>query len=189
MPIRSDRDAACASMREPSRDDGGVTAREKYDVMLRDEVGPWLRDRGFRKRRNRFRRADDEGWQVVDFQASAWGSKDDVRFTINLWVGVTELEIADAEAQVQQRVGALLPGGEDHWWPLDAATDMVALSAEIEDALERYCLPWLDSRRSLDQLMAIVRDLPDEFPRYALSRFQMLLSRAGLDSLASEIPA
>jgi Domain of unknown function (DUF4304) len=93
-----------------TRDDGEVTARQKYDAMIRDEIGPWLRERDFRKRRNRFRRVDRDGWQVVDFQASAWGSRDDVRFTINLWVGVTELEGAEADAQVQQRVGALLPG-------------------------------------------------------------------------------
>src|SRR5215216_1550743 len=31
----------------------GVTAREKYDAMLHDDLGPWLRERGFRKRRNR----------------------------------------------------------------------------------------------------------------------------------------
>lgn len=59
--------------------------------MVRDDLGPWLRERGFKKRGNRFRRVDGSGWQVVDFQASQWGSRDDVRFTINLWVGLTEL--------------------------------------------------------------------------------------------------
>jgi hypothetical protein len=38
------------------RHHGGVTSREKYDAMLRDDVGPWLREQGFKKRRNRFRR-------------------------------------------------------------------------------------------------------------------------------------
>jgi hypothetical protein len=156
--------------------------------MIRDEIGPWLRERGFRKRRNRFRRLDRAGWQVVDFQASAWGSSDDVRFTINLWVGVTELEIAEAGAQVEQRVGALLPGGEDHWWPLDADTDTAALASELRAVLAERCLPWLDARRSLDRLMALARDAPDDFPRYALGRFQMLLTRAGLDEFASEVP-
>ena len=64
-----------------------MTAREKYDSMIRDDLGPWLRERGFKKQRNRFRRVDASGWQVVDFQASQWGSRDDVRFTINLCVG------------------------------------------------------------------------------------------------------
>lgn len=157
--------------------------------MICDEVGPCLRGRGFRKRRNRFRRADDHGWQVVDFQASQFGSRDDVRFTINLWVGVRELEVAEGEAQVHQRVGVLLPGGEDHWWSLDAATDTATLGAELREVLETRCVPWLDARRSLDHLMAMARESPDDFPRYALGRFQMLLQRAGLDDLASEVPA
>lgn len=170
-----------------ARDDEGVTAREHYDAMLRDDVGPWLRERNFRKRRNRFQRADDQGWQVVDFQASQWGSRDDVQFTINLWVGVSELRKADAGAQLEQRVGALLPGGQDHWWQVGAATDTTVLAAELRDVLATRCLPWLDARRSLDHLMAMARDSPDEFPRYALERFQILLRRAGFDDLASEI--
>ncbi len=108
-----------------------VTGREKYDRMIRDEVGPWLRELGFKKRRNRFRRADNNGWHVVDFQASQWGTRDDVRFTINLWVGVTELAEADADSQVQQRIGALLPGGEDHWWSLNANSDTAASNCQM----------------------------------------------------------
>src|SRR3712207_9332587 len=72
-----------------------------YTTLFRS---PWLRERGFKKRRNRFRRSDDRGWQVIDFQASQWGSRDDVRFTINLWVGVSELADAEADAHVQQRI-------------------------------------------------------------------------------------
>jgi len=157
--------------------------------MIRDEVAPWLRERGFRKRRNQFRRGDDQGWQVVGFQASQWGSRDDVRFTINLWVGVTELEAVEPDAQVQQRVGALLRGGEDHWWSLDSFTDASALGADLREVLESVCLPWLDARRNLDQLMAFARDSPDDFPSYLLGRFQMLLERAGRHDLASEVPA
>ena len=157
--------------------------------MLRDNVGPWLRARGFRKRRNRFRRADDDGWQVVDFQASQWGSRDEVRFTINLWVGVAELADTQADAQVQERVGRLLPGGEDHWWSLDAATNTTTLADELRQVLQERCLPWLEARRSLDHLMDIARTTPDQFPQFALGRFRMLLEHSGLEALASEVPA
>jgi hypothetical protein len=170
-----------------TRDHPSVTAREKYDAMVREEVGPWLRERGFSKRRNRFRRASDDGWQVVDFQASQWGSHDDVRFTISVWVGVSELAEAEAGAQVQERVGALLPGGEDHWWAVDLATDTTDLADEVRRVLQERCLPWLEARCSLDRLMALARDAPDEFPGYALGRFRMLLERAGLKALASEV--
>lgn len=90
---------------------------------------------------------------------------------------------------MQQRVGALLPGGEDHWWSLNDGTDTAALATELRAVLTERCLPWLDARRSLDHLMAVARDAPDDFPRYALKRFRILLTRAGLDGLASEVPA
>jgi hypothetical protein len=47
----------------------------------------------------------------------------------------------------------------------------------------------LDTRRSLDRLMSVARETPDEFPEYGLGRFRMLLERAGLQALASEVPA
>jgi hypothetical protein len=164
-----------------------VTARAKYDLMIRDEVGPWLRERGFKKRRNSFRRSDDAGWQVIEFQASQWGSCDDVRFTINLWVGVAEFAEAEAEAQVQERIGALLPDGEDHWWSLDTTTNLAALGDELRNVLVGQAMPWLEARRSLDQLMTLARESPDDFPAYLLARFKVLLKRAGLDALASEV--
>ena len=103
-----------------------------------------LRKRGFKKRRNRFRRSDDAGRQVVDFQASQWGSRDEVGFTINLWVGVTELTEADTDSHVQQRVGALIEDGEDHWWAVEPDTDTARLKSRLS-TLSADC--WL-ARRS-----------------------------------------
>ena len=157
--------------------------------MIREDLGPWLRERGFRKRRNRFRRSGAAGWQVVDFQASAWGSRDDVRLTINLEVGVTELADADDYAHVQRRVGALIGDGHDQWWSFDATTDVPQLAAELRGVLEEHAFPWLEARASLDQLVALARNDPDHFPRYALGRFGMLLAEAGHDELASEMAA
>jgi hypothetical protein len=166
-----------------------MTAREEYDRMIREEVAPMLRDVGFSKRRNRFRRVDSAGWQVVDFQASRWGSRDDTRFTINLWVGVAELADADADSHVQQRIGALIGDGEDQWWTIEASTDMQRLADEMRGVLEERALPWLEARGSVDGLVELARNDPDEFPRYALGRFGMLLAKVGQDELAREMTA
>jgi hypothetical protein len=125
----------------------------------------------------------------VDFQASQWGNRDDVRFTLNLWVGVPELTLAGrgGEAQIQQRIGALMSGGEDHWWPVDAATDVLHLAAELRDVLAAHGLPWLDARSGFDRLLSLAREDPDEFPRFLLGRFAMLLDRAGYEDVATEI--
>jgi hypothetical protein len=166
-----------------------VTAREKYDAMIRYDLGPWLRERAFKKRRNRFRRSREAGWEVVDFQASQWGSQDDVRFTMNLWVGVSELAQADADWHVQERVGSLIGDGEDHWWPVDARTDTQDLADEVRHLLEEQALPWLEARSSLDRLLEMARESPDEFPRHALGRFGMLLAKSDFDALATEMAA
>ena len=61
-----------------------MTERERCDAMVRDVIGPELKAAGFRRARNRFARRVDGGWQVIDFQASQFGSRDQVSFTINL---------------------------------------------------------------------------------------------------------
>ena len=61
-----------------------MTPRRHYDEMIRSVVGPELKREGFKRIRNRFARWSGGGWQIIDFQASAWGSRDEVRFTINL---------------------------------------------------------------------------------------------------------
>ena len=167
----------------------GMTARERYDAMVRDEIGPWLRERGFKKRRNGFRRADQAGWQVVDFQASQWGSRDHVRFTINLWVGVPELapDASETDAHVEQRIGALTDDGEDRWWSIDADTDVAQLAGEVRTLLAERALPWLDARASLEQLVVLAERQPDDFPRYLLGRFGMLLGQAGFAELSARV--
>jgi Domain of unknown function (DUF4304) len=167
-----------------------MTARERYDAMVRDEIGPWLRERGFKKRRNRFRRADDAGWEIVDFQASQWGSRDRVRFTINLWVGVPELDESDSriDPHVEQRLGALIADdGEDVWWSVDADTDVVQLARELRTLLDELGLPWLERRAGLERLLLLAEQHPDEFPSYLLRRFAMLLGQAGMADEAARI--
>jgi hypothetical protein len=89
----------------------GVTVREKYEAMIREQLAPWFGEQGFKKRRNTFRRDGDRGWQVVDFQASQFGSRDCVHFTINLRIGVpeisrTKVRHAACGCRTSQRVGS-----------------------------------------------------------------------------------
>jgi Domain of unknown function (DUF4304) len=166
-----------------------VTARDRYDAMIREEIRPLLAPLGFRKRRNRFVREHDEGWQAVDFQASAWGSRDEVRFTINLAVHVTALGTSRGAEHVHVRIGSLMDPRGDHWWDLDDSTDTAALGAELRELLERLGLPWLEARATLDRLLALARSDPKSFPGHTLGRFAALLEDTGRDALAREVRA
>jgi uncharacterized protein DUF4304 len=93
----------------------------------------------------------------------------------------------DADSHVRQRVGALIGDGEDHWWPVELATDTEQLIDKLRRILEERALPWLEARGNLDRLVALARNDPEHFPRYALGRFGMLLARAGHEGLAREM--
>jgi Domain of unknown function (DUF4304) len=54
--------------------------------MISSATAPDLRERGFRKRRNTFFRQADSGSMLIDFQASQFGTRHDVSFTVNLGV-------------------------------------------------------------------------------------------------------
>jgi hypothetical protein len=135
-----------------------VMAREGYDEMIRLRVAPELKNLGFRRLRNRFVRRVGRSWQIIDFQASQFGSRDDVSFTINLAVALDELPRAagtwdatkppsEYHAQLRERIGNLMEAGEDHWWPLDESTDaaQLALADELIGIVRRVGLPWLES--------------------------------------------
>ena len=69
-----------------------LTTRERYDAMIKTMIGIELRELGSRKRRNTFYRTSDAGWTLIDFQASQFGTRDDVSFTINLGISFIELQ-------------------------------------------------------------------------------------------------
>ncbi len=170
-----------------------VSARELYDEMIRERVAPALREYGFRRRRNRFTRASGGGWQMIDFQASQFGSRDDVRFTINLHVAYPELEAGGeswtqsrpppaSASHAQERIGMLLPDRLDLWWEVTAGTDAAGLSKETLELIEEVGLAWLEARRDLDRYLDLVRT--DAGPQeslegYELRRMQRLLDRVG----------
>jgi hypothetical protein len=136
------------------------TVRERYDDMVASFMAPELRARGFRKRRNAFSRPTDDGWTLIDFRASQFGTRNDVSFTINLGVIFAELQATDegspslGRAHIRQRIGRLLDGSGDLWWKLDSGSDFTAVAAEVTDAVLHAAIPWLDQRAALADLLA-----------------------------------
>lgn len=70
-----------------------------------------------------------------------------------------------------------------------APTSSDGRSLTSRRAKRERAVPWLDARRSLDHLIAVTRMSPDEFPDTRSDDSRMLLERAGLHTLASDVPA
>ena len=61
-----------------------MTAPERLSPWLSYEITPLLRAQGFVKTGGNFHLRSQEGWGVINFQKSAWGSKDRTDFYINV---------------------------------------------------------------------------------------------------------
>jgi hypothetical protein len=174
-----------------------ATARESYDAMLRTAIGPWMRTRGFRKTRNAFFREADRNAEVVEFQASQFGTRDHVSFTINLGLVYAELSTDAAtdrparpsmgRACIRERVGMLMGERNDHWWQVADRTDLGHLAAELTSLLDSAALPWLDARRDLDRVVVGLRLDPNFLLPWTTASVAVKLERAGYADLAREL--
>ena len=153
-----------------------MTARDRYDRMLSDDIRPVLAAAGFRKKRNSFAREVVGATHRVEFQASAFGSREAVRFTMNL--GIDYDELLDGH-QLRVRVGDLGKSGEDVWWDLDAGTDAAKLAATVIDAVTARVLPWFDERATFSAASNLLRQRPGAFDIGSLDRLGVLCERAG----------
>ncbi len=126
-------------------------------------ISKWIYDRsleslGFRRRGDHLCREIDGLFHCVHFQSSQWGSASEGRFTINLciaspvvWEIWTETPFpknpASAQIPFTQRLGLLRPSNRDLWWNVDANSRFDLLSAEVNETLREYGIPYLNQYR------------------------------------------
>ncbi|RKR73394.1 DUF4304 domain-containing protein [Frondihabitans australicus] len=92
-----------------------MDARDAFRDMLRDRVGPGLRELGFAGSGNTWRLRGDAGdWAVVNFQKSQWGSSQAVRFYINMLFVLEPMR--EFLVDYEQRRPSRIPGRFDHVW-------------------------------------------------------------------------
>lgn len=145
-----------------------MSTQEAFATLLRDHVGPGLRQLGFKGTRGAYA-ADRNGAYVnLGFQRSAFGDRDLQRFTINVTVAPIDawhaartthpfLPQRPAASAIyrpqlfglqiwQKRIGHLMPDGTDHWWRFSTSSDLWALSAEVIDTIWDYALPFIEAQ-------------------------------------------
>jgi hypothetical protein len=122
-----------------------VTAQEAFNVMVKQQIAPALRELGFKGSGQRFTLPNEEHYALVGLQKFSWSDCDEVEFTANVTVaerGVWEAERRQGRnlpkqpsASIfygtfvwQRRIGSLAPGGEERKWRVspDRPTDAVA---------------------------------------------------------------
>ncbi len=128
---------------------------ESLDAVLRLGLAPAARAAGFAKAGRTFRRRVGDCIQVAGLQASLRNTGDAGSFTLNLGLyfpkaaalhspaPVTDRP-AESLCQLRQRIGELMPGGEDHWWQVTPGTALAPLADEVARLWGELGLPWLE---------------------------------------------
>jgi hypothetical protein len=139
------------------------TAQDAFRELMRSYVGPALRELGLRGTKTAFYIPDPASWATIGFQSSVYNDRSEVKFTANLtvankaawdearrarpWLPVRPApNVHYGDAIWQDRIGMILPVGEDKWWAVRPNTDLPALSAELVGLIEQYAIPTMRAR-------------------------------------------
>jgi hypothetical protein len=140
-----------------------ATAIDAFDEMVRLVIRPALRDLGFKGSGSTFTWPSERSIALVGMQRSQFGDRNLVKFTLNVTVADAQAWERAREERPhlpkrpapntfygsfiwQQRIGKLMPTGEDHWWSLDGSTDTTELGNEVVEAISTYVVPELKAR-------------------------------------------
>ncbi|WP_273652068.1 DUF4304 domain-containing protein [Cellulomonas fimi] len=138
-------------------------AKDVYQRILRDEIGPALRAVGARGSSGRFAMPSATHWAQLTFQKSSWNEADALAFTINLlvirrdawasivardpWMGKEPSATSHiGPPAAQTRIGFLRPAGTDHWWELTTGAPVEPVLDEVMSDIFCLALPWLDAQ-------------------------------------------
>ena len=152
-PFRRHPPSSAAAATPPASAE--TTPGDWLDCLLRDEIYPALKEKGFVRKGTTFRRWMGQNCQVINFQASQFNDRQSgAKFRINLGVWNKALydfeplgnPKAPTEYQCQWR--AMLDAAKQdfwaQWWTL-RATPNSAMGQEIRAGLTNVAIPLLDS--------------------------------------------
>jgi hypothetical protein len=130
--------------------------------MLREQVGPRLRELGFRGSGGSYLLPDDRWWALIGFQKDRYSDARLVRFTVNVaaadkavWAAARNREpwlparpSGNTNYPVGEciRIGQVLPTRVDTWWAVPAGAATQALADEVVGVIRDHALPWIHER-------------------------------------------
>lgn len=138
------------------------------DAVIREGAAPLLREAGFKKKARSFCKDVGDLIHVVNFQSSRFNDPDSASFTINLNLVFPRFHEAyllgspfpknpgSAVPVIGQRIGFLLPGRSDHWWEVAVGVDPTPVSADLEEVLRVFGLPFLEHYPDTNALLEVL---------------------------------
>ena len=143
-------------------------AQVMFKSVLRDQIAPMLRSRGWKGSGRDFKRTSDLYRAFINFQKSVHNTKDEVEFTVNLGV-LNDEAIAERSAAWKRaieewgrdvvviptwgswsaRIGFLFPTPSDKWWRLVTGRAPDKVVSEVSNAFTEYALPAIE--RQMDK--------------------------------------
>lgn len=135
-------------------------AQQAFDRLLSEHLSPLMKQSGYKKTGANWRiRREEEpaGWGVVNLQKSQWGSRDEIRFTINLavrwdcvpWPVGIEISArgpAHYHCHVHERLGFLQDDPGDLWWEIDGGPWSPGEGPDCLDPVVASLIPLLRDR-------------------------------------------
>jgi hypothetical protein len=164
-----------------------ATAQDKFKALLDDDVAPWLKQRGFKRRDGTFRRRRNGAWQIINFQRDKYSHARRLRFTMSLGTSLDVLHDdprwrsrgwpLEYECDFRQRIGQLHKG-EDHWWTVRALFPTSGVRNDVLAALET-ALPWLDAHADPRSLLTVAVENPAQVSAMGLPALVSLAKKLG----------
>jgi Domain of unknown function (DUF4304) len=135
------------------------TAQELFASAIKDTFAPVLRSAGLRGSGQAFSLPSTSHFALLGLQKSVYSDSAELRFTINLKVISKQAwerrrkERPDFPAKPSpnigyggewdERIGRLLPGGEDKWWSIRSDGNNRSTIAEVADVIVNVAVPAL----------------------------------------------
>jgi hypothetical protein len=164
----------------------GASVKDHVTEMVRDVLGPYMKDAGFRRRGRLFWRDGNDVCHVVTVVMSPWGTRNQSSFKVELGVFWHQVEMILHDNPIEKMppqlvsctfqidLGWTVAQPPKLSWEVTLATDLEALGREVWEQLRDYGFRWLEYRSDLSRSL--------EWERYRRSEGRGLYSTPELFS-------
>lgn len=138
--------------------------QNQFEQLVSKVIWPEFKSHSFRKTGNNFRIYNEDGWgKIVNVQKSAYGDRNEIKFTINtgLYLAKADTLFAEPRAEkflepdclVRTRVGYLNGSNHDLWYELDTQSQPQLIQQQVMQDVTQFILPYLNNIHSVDDIV------------------------------------